>query len=333
MPNTVACSFLLRCVPSHLQIAHPSLTLVPRFYLFGRKGFVIQRFVLKYFERILVLLLVASLLVINSLIEQKFAFLSFYYLPIILAGFYGGRRFAVGSGLFVVTLVLYFQATEGMGMEAGLTQDALLTLVPWGGFLILTGYVVGGLAEQRAARLADLKNAYLATLEVLTFHIESAETNQEGHSTRVAELAAAMGAELELSDGELENLRIAALLHEVGTADQRLLKLLSRSVTDESVTVARALRGAAEIIAEYSHYYEIVGDDWDIEALPMAITVKVLAVADAFETLQMATPVRPAFTRWSALEEVEKGAGRTFAREAVRALRVVAGRPEALRAS
>jgi len=293
----------------------------------------VQRFVLKYFERILVLLLVASLLVINSLIEQKFAFLSFYYLPIILAGFYGGRRFAVVSGLFIVSLVFFLQATQGMGMEAGLTQDAFLALVPWGGFLILTGYVVGGLAQQRAARLTDLKNAYLATLEVLTFHIESAENNQEGHSTRVAELAAAMGAELKLSDGELENIRIASLLHEVGTADQRLLKLLSRSVTDESLAVARALRGAAEIIAEYSHYYEIVGDDWDIEALPMAITVKVLAVADAFETLQMATPVRPAFTRWSALEEVEKGAGKTFAREAVRALRVVAGRPEALRAS
>ncbi len=292
-----------------------------------------QRFVLKYFERILVLLLVASLLVINSLIEQKLAFLSFYYLPIILAGFYGGRRFAVVSGLFIVSLVFFLQATQGMGMEAGLTEDAFVALVPWAGFLILTGYVVGGLAEQRATRLADLKNAYLATLEVLTFHIESAESNQEGHSTRVAELAAAMGAELELSDGELENLRIAALLHEVGTADQRLLRLLSRSVTDESLAVARALRGAAEIIAEYSHYYEIVGDDWDIEALPMATPVKILAVADAFETLQMATPVRQAFTRWSALEEVEKGAGKTFAREAVRALRVVAGRPEALRAS
>jgi HD-GYP domain-containing protein (c-di-GMP phosphodiesterase class II) len=322
------------CDRSHLQIAHSSFTLVPaRAISFSGKGFVIQQFVLKHFERILVLLLVASLLVINSLIDQKFAFLSFYYLPIILAGFYGGRRFAVVSGLFMVSLVFFFQATEGLGMEAGLSEGAMLTLVPWAGFLILTGYVVGGLAEQRAARLADLKNAYLATLEVLTFHIESAESSQEGHSTRVAELAAAMGAELKLTANEIENLRIAALLHEVGTADQRLLKLLSRSVTDESVTVARALRGAAEIIAEYSHYYEIVGDDWDIEALPMAITVKVLAVADAFETLQMATPVRPAFTRWSALEEVEKGAGKTFAREAVRALRVVAGRPEALRAS
>lgn len=287
-----------------------------------------QRYVLKYFERILVLLLVASLLVINSLIEQKFAFLSFYYLPIILAGFYGGRRFAVVSAVFIASLAFFFQAIDGLGMDAGLTQQALLALVPWAGFLILTGYVVGGLAEQRAARLADLKNAYLATLEVLTYHIETAERHQQGHSTRVAELAAQMGTELKLPETEIENLRIAALLHEVGTADQRLLRLLSRSVTDESLAVARALRGAAEIIAEYSHYYEIVGDDWDIESLPMATPVKVLAVADAFETLQMATPVRPAFTRWSALEEVEKGAGKTFAREAVRALRVVAGRPE-----
>ena len=209
-----------------------------------------------------------------------------------------------------MVLVFFFQATAGLGMAAGLTETAMLTLVPWAGFLILTGYVVGGLAEQRAARLTDLKNAYLSTLEILTYHIESAERHQEGHSTRVAELAAAMGAELKLSETEIENLRIAALLHEVGTVDQRLLRLLSRSVTDESVTVARALRGAAEIIAEYSHYYEIVGDDWDIEALPMAITVKVLAVADAFETLQMATPVRQAFTRWSALEEAAEAMAR-----------------------
>src|SRR2546421_11233402 len=212
-----------------------------------------QRFLFRNFERMLVLLLVASLLGINWLVEQKFAFLSFYYLPIILAGFYGGRRFAVVAGLFVASLVLFFQATQGLGMDAGLTQDALMLLIPWGGFLILTGYVVGGLAEQRASRLADLKNAYLATLEVLTFHIESAERHQEGHSTRVGELAAAMGTELQLSEAELENLRIAALLHEGGTGDQRVRRLVSRSVTDETLAVARALRGAAETTPAYGH--------------------------------------------------------------------------------
>ena len=141
-------------------------------------------------------------------------------------------------------------------------------------------------------------------------------------------LATAMARERKLPEEDAENLRVAALLHEVGTQDQRLLRLLSRSVTDETVPVARAMRGAAQIIGEYGHYYEIVGEDWDIEALPIPETVRILAVADAFETLQMATPVRPAFPKWSALEEVERGAGKTFDRAAVRALRLVAGRPE-----
>src|SRR5207247_5652360 len=144
--------------------------------------------------------------------------------------------------------------------------------------------VVGTLAEQREARLADVKNAYLATLELLTYHIESTERNQQGHSNRVADVAVAIGRELDLPEEDVENLRVAALLHEVGTRDQRLLRLLSRSVTGSAVGVARAMRGAAEIIGEYGHYYEIVGEDWDIEALPLPVTVKILAVADAFET-------------------------------------------------
>src|SRR6266699_2463726 len=235
-------------------------------------------FFFRNFERVLVLLLVLAIVGIHALVEQKFAFLSFYYLPLILAGFYGGRRFA----------------------------------------------------ELREARLGDVKNAYLATLELLTYHIESTERNQQGHSNRVADVAVAIGRELDLPEEDVENLRVAALLHEVGTRDQRLLRLLSRSVTDSTVAVARWMRGAAEIIGEYGHYYEIVGEDWDIEALPLPITVKILAVADAFATLQMATPVRAAFPKWSALEEVEKGAGKTFAKDAVRALRTAAGRPEAM---
>ena len=290
-------------------------------------------FFFRHFERIFVLLLVGAMVSINAVVEQKFAFLSFYYLPMILAGFYGGRRFAALSGLFMVSLVFFYQAVQGLDQTPGLSPGVLLELVPWAGFLILTGYVVGRLAEQRQAQLAEAKNAYLATLEILAFHIESTEKHQLGHSNRVAELAVAIGREMKLPEEDLENLRVAGLLHEVGTRDQRLVRLLARSESEGWASVDHAMHGAAHLIAEYGHYYEIVGDDWAADALPLPLTVKILAVADSFETLQMATPVRPAFTRWSALEEVEKGAGKTFAREAVRSLRVVAGRPEALRAS
>jgi hypothetical protein len=297
-------------------VVHPSLVERAKLFFF------------RHFERIFVLLLVGAMVVINALVEQKFAFLSFYYLPMILAGFYGGRRFAVLSGLFMAALIFFYQAVQGLDAAPGLSPGVLLGLVPWAGFLILTGYVVGTLAEQRAAQLAEAKNAYLATLEILAFHIESTEKHQAGHSNRVAELAVAIAREMKLPEEDLENLRVASLLHEVGTRDQRLVRLLARSESEGWAPLARTMHGAAQLIAEYGHYYEIVGDDWAADALPLPLMVKILAVADSFETLQMATPVRPAFAKWHALEEIEKGAGKTFAEAAVRALRVVAGRPE-----
>src|SRR3989441_3199779 len=112
-----------------------------------------------------------------------FPYTTLFRSPLILAGFYGGRRFAVMAGVFVVALVFFYQYVQGLDMLPGFYGAALLALVPWAGFLILTGYVVGGLAEQREARLSEVKNAYLATLELLAYHIESTERHRSEEHT------------------------------------------------------------------------------------------------------------------------------------------------------
>src|SRR5438309_4542077 len=89
---------------------------------------------------------------IHALVEQKFAFLSFYYLPMILAGFYGGRRFAVPAGVFGVALIFFDQYVQGIGMLPGLYSGALLALVPAGGILLPTGSGAGRPAERRETR-------------------------------------------------------------------------------------------------------------------------------------------------------------------------------------
>src|SRR3989442_12080231 len=100
-------------------------------------------------------------------------------------------------------------------MLPGFYSGALLALVPWGGFLILTGYVVGSLAEQRESRLGGVKNAYLATLELLAYHIESPEHHQEGHSNRVAQGAAAIARGLKPPADGVGKLHRAPLLQGV----------------------------------------------------------------------------------------------------------------------
>jgi hypothetical protein len=282
----------------------------------------------EHFERVLVVLLVLSLLLIHWAIDYKLAFLSFYYLPVILAGFLVGRNTAVWSAVLIVNLVVFFQLVQGLAGAPGLDVAITLTLVPWAGFLILTAYVVGTLAEQRQARLDDVKQSYLTILELLTFSLETAERENRGHSHRVSELAARLAKELGLRGVDSENVRVASLMHEVGPDNPRLLALMAEFPGDvKRLPIAGALRGATTLLGEYGRYYEVVGDDWPVDQLPMSIGAKILAVADAYETLQLDSPLRPALAPWSALAEIEKGAGRVFASEVVQALRRVAGSP------
>ena len=282
-----------------------------------------KRFVNRHFERLLVVLLVVSLLLIQQFIEYKQAFLSFYYLPIIAAGFLVGRRMAVWAALFIVLLTGFVQAFQGLDGPAGIHAEELFYLIPWGGFLILTGYCVGALAEQRKARTDDVRSTYLTMLELLTIHVDSSDRMRRGHSYRVGERAVALARELGLTDAQQEDLRVAGLLHEIGPRDPRLVRVMSEMPSTRD-SKASSMRSALRLVDEYGHYHEVVSTGWPVDDTRISIGAKILAVADAYETLQTPTPTRQAFAPWTALEEIERGGGTTFASEVVKALRKVA---------
>jgi hypothetical protein len=282
-----------------------------------------KRFINRHFERLLVVFLVASLLLIQYFIEFKVAFLSFYYLPVIAAGFLVGRKMAVWASLFVVLLVFFFQGFSGLEGESGFTAEILATLLPWGCFLILTGYIVGTLAEQRRMKTDDVRSTYLTMLELLTLHVDSSDRMRRGHSYRVGERAVKLARELGLGETQQEDLRVAGLLHEIGPRDPRLVRVMSDLPASRDAGMT-SMRGALRLVDEYSHYHEIVSTGSSVDEARITIGAKVLAVADAYETLQTPTPTRQAFAPWTALEEVEKGAGKTFATEVVKALRASA---------
>ena len=282
----------------------------------------IKRFVNLHFERLLVVLLVASLLLIHNFIEYKFAFLSFYYLPIIAAGFLVGRRMAVWAAVLVVLLVTFVQAMQGLNGQPGIHAEELATLVPWGGFLILTGYAVGALAEQRKAKTEDVRATYLTMLELLTLHVDAADRMRRGHSYRVGERAVAIARLIGLTEAQQEELRVAGLLHEIGPGDPRLVRVMAETPSRDAHM--RSMRSALRLVEEYSHYHEVVSTGARVDDARISIGAKILAVADAYETLQTPTQTRQAFAPWTALDEIQRGAGSTFATEVVEALRRIA---------
>ena len=275
-----------------------------------------------HFEQTLVVVLVVSLMLINFTVDYKLAFLSFYYLPIIAAGFLLGRTTAVWAAVLTVLLVTFFQAVTGWGGAPGFTEPTIMYFAPWGGFLILTGYAVGTLSDQRKERAEDVKRTYFALLEMLTFHLDAADRHRRGHSYRVAERAMAIGHKLALRDDQIEDLRVAGLLHEMGPQDPRVARMFADFPREiREVPVASSMRAALDTVTAYSRYHELIGDDWPVDALRIPMAVKILAVADAYETLLTPSDTRPAFAPWNALEEIDRGAGRTFATEVVQALR------------
>lgn len=282
-----------------------------------------KRFMYRHFEKVLVLLLVVTTLVIHFFIEYKLAFLSFYYLPIITAGFLVGRRLAVWAALLVVVLVAYVQASLGLTGTPGIGTEELMHLIPWGGFMILTGYAVGALAEQRKARTDDVRATYLTMLELLTLHADGGDRMRRGHSYRVGERAVLLAKDLGLTESQQEDLRVAGLLHEIGPSDPRLLRVIGEMPAMKDSKFS-SMRKALRLVDEYSHYHEIVSTGWPVDDTRITIGAKILAVADAYETLQTPTPTRQAFAPWTALEELERGAGTTFATEIVKSLRKTA---------
>jgi putative nucleotidyltransferase with HDIG domain len=287
----------------------------------------IKDFLVRYFEYLLVATLLLALSFILTVVPQKVGFLNFYYLPALAAGYAMGRRggvlTAVCSILFVVLTVIWYP--QGFLNQPGnQLLDLTLNLLPWGGFLILSGYTVGYLYEEKQRQLEDLKEAYVGVLEILSKLIESVDRYTEGHSVRVSSLAMDIAIAMGLPREEVENVRVAGLLHDIGkfelTTDLiRKAANLSHEEREELSKksdlgariisrVGPVLNQAVPIIMAHHEFY-IQGTHASAQ-IPLG--ARIVAIADAYDGIITDRPYRRGRPPWQAIEEIRKGAGTQF---------------------
>jgi len=301
----------------------------------------IKIFFFKHFEKVLILSILLGIGAINYFVPYKIGFLNFFYLPIIMAGYYLGKRMAVLSAFFCILVVICFFVlfpASFFRVEANKIY-VYVSLTAWSSFLILTSAALGYLYEEKERRIKELKAAYIGILEILSKYLESSDRYTQGHSIRVAHLSEDIAKIMGLSKFEIDNLKAAALLHDIGKTEismEVVTKAASLSMDERELMASHTEKGAqilslvgsvlkdAVPIVNAHHKYFFESKKFSSEEREtIPIEAAIIAVADAYDAIITDRPYRAGKPPWKAFEEIEKESGKQFHPEVVKAFRQV----------
>jgi putative nucleotidyltransferase with HDIG domain len=277
--------------------------------------------------------LVLSLLVIAFLLNFTFAsgrmLLGLYMLPTLGSAYVYGRRHATLTAFASVLIVTLLTAVDTGVLGHGSWADAWRQwpdIVSWGGILIIAGYLMGTLYDHKSAQLQELRETYHGVLYILR-HFISKDKYTENHSYRVAYYASKIGEAMDLGPERLEDVRAAALLHDIGKLEvsRELLYKAARLTETEYVEmrehvergagllepVGGSLRRVIPIILAHHERYD--GSGYHTQggnAIP--VEARVIAVADTYDALTSDRPYRKAMPPLEVREIIAKGAGADF---------------------
>jgi putative nucleotidyltransferase with HDIG domain len=288
---------------------------------------------LRRFERVnkelwLLLSLFAIAGLLNLVTDARRLVLGFYSLPTVAAAYLYGRRHAVLTAYGSVLLAFLVTALPSARTGAWMFQQPrqLADLMAWGGMLMVTAYMMGTACEKKSSQVRELRQTYNGVL-VLLRHFISKDEYTEHHSYRVAEYAARIATRLGLPDAQLEDVRAAGLLHDIGKVDiSRDLLYKAAQFTREEYTemqshvergiatletVGGSLRRVIPIVL--AHHDRFDGTECHAtaaEATP--IEARVIAVADVYDSLTSDRPYQKAMSPFDAKGIIERGAGTDF---------------------
>jgi putative nucleotidyltransferase with HDIG domain len=255
--------------------------------------------------------------------------LSFYTFPTLFSAYHYGRRHAsltaLASVLIVVLITCLNPNLFGHSAEV-ISSQKWFDIVIWGGSLILTAIAMGTLYDRNASRMRELRETYHGVLMILR-HFISKDTYTQNHSYRVSIYAARIATEMGFDDERVEDVRAAALLHDIGKLDisrDILHKAASLTTTEyahmqEHVTrgvtllepVGGSLRRVLPIILAHHDRYDGSGYS-DRSGSDIPIEARILSVADAYDAITSDRPYRKGSSTYEAREILERGAGHAF---------------------
>ncbi|MGA9774746.1 MAG: HD-GYP domain-containing protein, partial [Candidatus Dormiibacterota bacterium] len=180
---------------------------------------------------------------------------------------------------------------------------------------------------EQAARLAEAKSGFNATLISLSKAIDLRDKDTEGHCRRVVEYSLLMGRNLKFSHEELVRLSHGALLHDIGkigvpdgilmkpgplTDDEWAVMRTHPRLGFEMVADVRQLERAREIILNHHERFDGKGYPRGLRGEAIPLEARVFTIADSFDAMISDRPYRRGMSLDEARAEVRRCSGTQF---------------------
>ncbi|MFQ5854662.1 MAG: HD domain-containing phosphohydrolase [Anaerolineae bacterium] len=198
-------------------------------------------------------------------------------------------------------------------------------------------------ALHRARLYEELEEAYVQTVVALANAMDARDTYTNKHSQQLAEWAVATARELDCNEDEIETIRWAALLHDIGkigvpdsilrkpgplTDKERAVIERHPEIGERIVAPVKRLAHVAPIIRAHQERWDGGGypDGAAGEDIPLA--ARVLTVVDAYGAMTDERVYRKARSHAEAMTELQRCAGTQFDPQVVEAFLRVMGNDE-----
>jgi putative nucleotidyltransferase with HDIG domain len=252
----------------------------------------------------------------------------------------GVVRFSAGTPMrtqFVMLLTTSGAAYVGYGVIGFLFVVLWLPAgVGWfSAVLVLAPLFV---ARWAFVQYGDEVRAHDRTLRALVTAVETKDPFNRGHSDRTAQLAEWLAETLGLGHKEIQDVRTAAMLHDIGKVcvPSKVLRSRQPLTDDDLVVLAEHALSAVELvqgidfvadsvdgIAHHHERFDGRGYPAGLKGENIPLAARLVAVADTFDCLTTSRAYRGAFAVTTALEVVTARAGTQFDPTVVDALRRV----------
>lgn len=203
--------------------------------------------------------------------------------------------------------------------------------------------------EQRTKELEverrKLVNLTVATLETLVNALEAKDAFLSGHSARVASLSATIAAELNLSDDEVERVRTAGRLHDLGKIGTREAVLNKEGeltpeeydhvkqhvvIGSQILAPLTHLTGVTEMVRHHHERWDGTGypDGLEGEAIPLG--ARIIGTAEVYDALTTPRAYQQEVSPETAVERMRTMTGSVLDPRVMDALDAVVGRKQTL---